>query len=89
MLDDMQAQTGPTTLIGWLCPQFLILCPQICPQMPPEYVTLSRTLTDDSPREKAGFQREKEKGRKNLHSFGLVCGARGRNRTGTPCGGGF
>ena len=38
---------------------------------------------------KAASHREKEKGRKLVEASGLICGARGRNRTGTPCGGGF
>ena len=38
---------------------------------------------------KATSHREKEKGRTFWELCGLVCGARGRNRTGTPCGGGF
>src|SRR5690606_15266193 len=38
---------------------------------------------------KATSHRGKEKGRTVMEPYGLICGARGRNRTGTPCGGGF
>ena len=38
---------------------------------------------------KATSHRGKEKGRTVVEPCGLICGARGRNRTGTPCGGGF
>jgi hypothetical protein len=39
--------------------------------------------------QKACLHRAKEKSRTVFDVCGLDCGARGRNRTGTPCGGGF
>ena len=59
------------------------------PNVPPELTGLCRTSPNVTELLTCGFHREKEKGRTFSELCGLICGARGRNRTGTPCGGGF
>ena len=53
------------------------------PKLPPCIPGTWHTLPDAIARHKAGFQREKEKGRKVLNLIGLGSGARSRTRTGT------
>ena len=59
------------------------------PNVPPDAPGCQYTSTDVSALLKRGFHRGKEKGRTLLEAYGLIYGARGRNRTGTPFGGGF
>ena len=62
---------------------------KIPPFVPPRTPGFRHTSAHVRALVKATFHREKEKGRKLVEATGLICGARGRNRTGTPCGGGF
>lgn len=59
------------------------------PNVPPRTPGFRHTSAHVCALVKATSHREKEKGRKLVEATGLICGARGRNRTGTPCGGGF
>ena len=68
-----------------ICPPFLKRYPQICPHP----LRMGWIGLGGYGQLRCGFQRRKKKVRKSLRSYGLVRGARGRNRTGTPCGGGF
>ena len=84
---------------GIQCP----MCPQLPPlfrHVPPLYENEPLNVPPHAPGfrhtsahvralVKATSHRGKEKGRTVVEPCGLVCGARGRNRTGTPCGGGF
>jgi hypothetical protein len=59
------------------------------PNVPPRTPGFRHTSAHVCALVKATPHRGKEKGRKLAEATGLVCGARGRTRTGTPCGGGF
>ena len=59
------------------------------PKVPPPAPGMWHTSPDRIARQTGGFHRENKKARKAWDLHGLVCGAGGRNRTGTPCGGGF
>ena len=59
------------------------------PNVPPDAPGLRDTCADFYGLQNSFYRVEKEKGRKVMNLHGLECGARGRNRTGTPCGGGF
>lgn len=59
------------------CAPFLKMCPQICPHP----LRMGWIGLGGYGQLRCGFQRRKKKVRKSLRSYGLVRGARGRNRT--------
>ena len=83
--------SGPAcaALVGGTCSDVPPLFQKVPPFVPPHTPGFRHTSTHVRALVKATSHREKEKGRKLVEASGLICGARGRNRTGTPCGGGF
>ena len=74
---------------GGICADVPPLFQKVPPFVPPPTPGFRHTSAHVHALVKATSHREKEKGRKLVEASGLICGARGRNRTGTPCGGGF
>ena len=74
---------------GGICADVPPLFQKVPPFVPPSTPGFRHTSSHVHALVKATSHREKEKGRKLVEASGLICGARGRNRTGTPCGGGF